>query len=106
MGGALLMSVGVWIVALLTLAVVVPQTAGAGARALLGVSAVAVAAPMVLAVFWAAGQHYDAPALDVPAMARIHGTLNAFGFSLGGLLGWLMRDYATTPGASEPPTPR
>ena len=26
--------------------------------------------PMVLAVFWAAGQHYDVPALDVPAMAR------------------------------------
>jgi hypothetical protein len=91
-GGALLLSAGVWIVAALTLAAVVPLTAGAGAKALLSVSALSVGAPMVLAVFWAAGQHYDLPALDVPAMARIHGTLNAFGFSLAGLLGWMARD--------------
>ncbi len=35
-----------------------------------------------------------AAALDIPAMARVHGTLNAFGFSLAGLLGWLARDSA------------
>jgi hypothetical protein len=93
-GGALLLSIGVWIVAALTLAAVLPLTAGAGAKALLGVSALSVGAPMVLAVFWAAGQHYDLPALDIPAMARIHGTLNAFGFSLAGLLGWVLRDAA------------
>ena len=91
-GGALLLSIGVWIVAALTLAAVLPLTAGAGAKALLAVSALSVGAPMVLAVFWAAGQHYHVPALDVPAMARIHGTLNAFGFSLAGLLGWVARD--------------
>ena len=91
-GGALLLSIGVWIVAGLTLAAVLPLTAGAGAKALLGASALSVGAPMVLAVFWAAGQHYDVPALDVPAMARIHGTLNAFGFTLAGLLGWAVRD--------------
>ena len=91
-GGALLLSIGVWIVAALTLAAVLPLTAGAGAKALLGASALSVGAPMVLAVFWAAGQHYDIPALDIPAMARIHGTLNAFGFSLAGLLGWIARD--------------
>ncbi|HET7720302.1 MAG TPA: YndJ family transporter, partial [Acidimicrobiales bacterium] len=93
-GGALLLSIGVWIVAALTLAAVLPLTAGAGAKALLATSALSVGAPMVLAVFWAAGQHYDVPALDVPAMARIHGTLNAFGFSLAGLLGWAARDAA------------
>jgi hypothetical protein len=93
-GGALLLSTGVWIVAALTLAAVIPVTAGTGAKALLGVSALSVGAPMVLAVFWAAGQHFDVPALDVPAMARIHGTLNAFGFSLVGLLGWVVRDAA------------
>ncbi len=90
--GAVLLSFGVWIVAGLTAGVVAPRTAGAGARALLYLSSAAVVAPMVLAVFWAAGQHYDVPALDVPAMARIHGTLNAFGFSLAGLLGWVARD--------------
>jgi hypothetical protein len=91
-GGAVLLSVGVWIVAALTLAAVVPLTGDAGAKVLLGASALSVGAPMVLAVFWAAGQHYDVPALDVPAMARIHGSLNAFGFSLAGLLGWVVRD--------------
>ena len=95
-GGALLLSLGVWIVAALTLAAVLPLTAGAGAKALLAASALSVGAPMVLAVFWAAGQHYDVPALDVPAMARIHGTLNAFGFSLAGLLGWVVRDDRST----------
>ena len=95
-GGALLLSIGVWIVAALTLAAVMPLTAGAGAKALLAISALSVGAPMVLAVFWAAGQHYDVPALDVPAMARIHGTLNAFGFSLAGLLGWAVRDARET----------
>jgi hypothetical protein len=91
-GGAVLLSLGVWIVAALTVAAVLPLTAGAGARVLLGISALSVGVPMVLAVFWAAGQHYDVPALDVAAMARIHGTLNAFGFSLAGLLGWALRD--------------
>ena len=90
--GAVLLTLGVWIVAGLTVGVVAPRTSGAGARALLLISAGAVVAPMVLAVFWAAGQHYDVPALDVPAMARVHGTLNAFGFSLAGLLGWVVRD--------------
>jgi hypothetical protein len=92
--GAVLLTLGVWIVAGLTAAVVAPRTNSAGAKALLYVSAAAVVVPMVLAVFWAAGQHFDVPALDVPAMARIHGTLNAFGFSLAGLLGWAARDRA------------
>jgi len=39
---------------------------------------------MVLAVSWAAGQHLDVPAFDIPTMARSHGTVNAFGFSLAG----------------------
>lgn len=104
--GAVLLTAGVWIVAGLAATVVAARTAGAGARALLIVSALAVAAPMALAVFWAAGQHYDVAALDVPAMAHIHGTLNAFGFTLAGLLGWLLRDLATTQGAPPPPTAR
>ncbi len=91
-GGALLLSIGVWTVAGLTLAVVRPLTPGVTARALLTVSALAVVAPMVLAVFWAAAQYADLPALDVPAMARVHGVLNAVGFSLAGLLGWAARD--------------
>jgi hypothetical protein len=95
-GGALLLSVGLWTVAGLTLAVVTPLTADRREKALLSVSALAVAGPMVLAVFWAAARYAEVPALDIPAMARIHGTMNAFGFSLAGLLGWVARDTGST----------
>ena len=101
-GGALLLSIGVWIVAGLTLAVVAPLTPAATGRVLLSVSALAVVVPMVLAVFWAAGQHLDVPALDIPTMARVHGILNAFGFSLAGLLGWAARDAGATHGVASP----
>jgi hypothetical protein len=43
---------------------------------------------MVLAVTWAAAQHWNVPALDIPAMARIHGSMNAVGFVGCGLLGY------------------
>jgi hypothetical protein len=95
-GGAVLLSVGLWTVAGLTLALVTPLTTDRTAAALLTVSALAVAGPMVLAVFWATARYADVPALDIPAMARIHGTLNAFGFSLAGLLGWVARDGGST----------
>lgn len=95
-GGALLLSIGLWTVAGLTLAVVMPRTANRSAKALLSISALAVAGPMVLAVFWAAARYVEVPALDIPAMASIHGTMNAFGFSLAGLLGWVARDTGST----------
>lgn len=91
-GGATLLAGGLWLLTGVTLAVVAPATAARTARLLLQVSALAVLAPMVLAVSWAAGQHLDVPALDVPTMARVHGTINAFGFSLAGLSGWVARD--------------
>lgn len=59
------------------------------ARGLLVLAAVAVIAPMVLAVQWAAGNVLGTPALSVPDMARTHGVVNAFGFAIPGLLGWL-----------------
>ncbi len=41
---------------------------------------------MVLAVAWAAGQHWHVPALSIPDMARTHGIANALAFVLCGLL--------------------
>ncbi|MEZ5180089.1 MAG: YndJ family transporter [Acidimicrobiales bacterium] len=43
-------------------------------------------APMVLAVAWAAAQHFDVPALSIPDMVRTHGAGNAIGFVGAGLL--------------------
>ena len=53
---------------------------------------VAIWIPMVLAVAWAAGQHWDIPALSIPAMERTHGLANSLAFVLGGLLAWWFID--------------
>jgi hypothetical protein len=59
-----------------------------GARALLRLSALAPLLPMVLAVEYSAGHVFGFPTLDIHGMALIHGDLNAFGFSLLGLIAW------------------
>jgi hypothetical protein len=84
-GGAFLLCLGVFA----TAASQLRRAAAPGPaprRVLLLVSGLAVWAPMVLAVAWAAGQHWDVPALSVPDMARWHGAPNAVLFVLCGLL--------------------
>jgi uncharacterized protein (UPF0548 family) len=85
-GGAVLMTLGVWATASLHLREAVAGDVTAARRALLAVSGLAVWAPMVLAVAWAAGRHWDVPALSIPAMARTHGLANALGFVVCGLV--------------------
>ena len=87
--GALLLTVGLLLVAWVTVRRAVPALADRPAQWLLSLSSAAVVVPMVLAVGWAVGHNYGTPALSVPDMARYHGTLNAFGFTLCGLAGWL-----------------
>lgn len=89
-GGAAMITIATWSLAAITVAFVVPNEP-AIIRTFLIVSSVAVLAPMVLALFWAAAQYSDVPALSIPAMAEIHGTLNAFGFVTCGLIGWRLR---------------
>lgn len=84
-GGAVLMTLGVWTTATLQLRAA-PGVRPVAAAALLGVSGLAVLVPMVLAVAWAAGQHWDVPALSIPDMARTHGVINALAFVLCGLV--------------------
>jgi len=64
-----------------------------GPRRIAGlVAASATWVPMVLAVSWAAANHWlGVPALSVPEMARTHGVVNAVGFVIAGLV-------ATSPG--------
>ena len=84
-GGALVLCLGVFA----TAAAQLRQAAAPGPvprRLLLLVSGLAVWAPMVLAVAWAAGQHWDVAALSIPAMVRWHGAPNAVLFVLCGLL--------------------
>lgn len=80
-GGAVLMAAGVWLTAGHQLVESAKQR-----RLLLAVSGLAIWAPMVLAVAWAAGQHWDIPVLSIHDMARLHGLPNALAFVVAGLV--------------------
>jgi hypothetical protein len=62
----------------------------APARILLQVAAGAIFAGMVLAGAYVIADYAGSDALTIPQMARTHGILNAIGFCLPGLLGWLV----------------
>jgi hypothetical protein len=60
------------------------------ARVLLQVASGAVFAGMVLAGVYVVADFAGSEVLTIPQMARTHGVLNAVGFCLPGLLGWLV----------------
>ena len=66
------------------------------ARVLLQVAAGAIFAGMVLSGAYAVADYLGSEALTIPEMARTHGILNAVGFCLPGLLGWLVENSACT----------
>jgi hypothetical protein len=68
-------------------------------RLLLAISGLSLLGGMVLAAVYALGSYLDAGWLDVPLMLRTHGVVNAFGFALPGLLGWIL----AAPDASRDP---
>jgi len=61
---------------------------GLAAKSLIGVAASSVMFAMILAALWAIGEYPLQPFVHLQQMARLHGTANAFGFTLCGLLGW------------------
>jgi YndJ-like protein len=63
---------------------------GAGAKAFLAIASGAVIFSMVMAGLWAIGEYPLEPFVHLQNMARLHGTANAFGFTLCGLLGFLL----------------
>lgn len=76
----------------------------APARILLQVAAGAIFAGMVLAGAYVIADYAGSNALTIPQMARTHGILNAVGFCLPGLLGWLVETSNHAPqGESAPP---
>ena len=86
--GSVLLGVSLILVAVVTLFAIVPSMQAGIPRVLLFASSASVLAGMLLGMQYALGQWLGTPALDIRWMARVHGTLNALGFSLGGLLGW------------------
>ena len=75
-GGAVLMTIGVWSTAVLQLRAALSR-GWSPAGTLLAVSGLSIWATMILAVAWAAGQHWNVPALSIQDMARTHGVTNA-----------------------------
>jgi hypothetical protein len=85
--GAVLLTVGLWLLAWVTVRHIAGAAPAVG-RALLVISSFAVLVPMVLAIQWAVGVNYGTPALSIPDMARTHGVINAVGFALLAVIGW------------------
>jgi hypothetical protein len=52
---------------------------------------------MVLSGAYAVADYLGSGALTIPQMARTHGVLNAVGFCLSGLLGWLVESSVQWP---------
>jgi hypothetical protein len=94
MGAGVLFSVSVAGLAVF-LRACLKQVKDATARVLLQVASGAVFAGMVFAAAYAVADFAGSAALTIPQMARTHGILNAVGFCLPGLLGWIV-EYGST----------
>jgi len=60
-------------------------------RLALQISSCSIAIGMMLAAIYGITDYFDWAALSIPQMARWHGTLNALGFTLCGLIGWWLK---------------
>lgn len=67
------------------------RTEERAARVLLQIAAAAVFAAMVLSTVYAIADFFGSDVLTIPQMARTHGILNAAGFCMTGLLGWILQ---------------
>ncbi len=74
-----------------------------GRRVLLGVSGLAVWAPMALAVYWPLSLVYGLSAVPIDVMVRTHGLANSLVFCLCGLLATRPHDGRTLRGADGQP---
>ena len=86
--GAVVVTLGLLMLAALVLFRVVPQIRGRIAKALLVVSSLSSISAMALASIYAYSIVTKTLILNIDQMAASHGILNAFGFSLCGFLAW------------------
>lgn len=102
--GAVVLTGGMWAVALLTWREVRPAGRDRTTRILLATSAVVLVATMLLALWWAAGEATGIAHPTLTWMAATHGLGNALGFTLCSVLAW--RRLATDdppPATAHPP---
>ncbi|MBT2493738.1 YndJ family protein [Streptomyces sp. ISL-96] len=96
LAGALVLTAGMWAVALLTWQDVRDDRQDRTTRTLLAVSAAVLVATMLLALSWALGEATGIPHPSLTWMAATHGLGNALGFALCALLAWRRLDKETT----------
>ncbi|MFH8590826.1 hypothetical protein DMH18_15460 [Streptomyces sp. WAC 06783] len=88
LAGAVVLTAGMWLVALVTWRDVRTTAPDRTTRALLGGSAAVLVATMLLALSWALGEATGVPHPTLAWMAATHGLGNALGFALCALLAW------------------
>jgi len=102
--GAVLLSLALFLHALLQLVVVLRHQRGGLVKLLMCISSASVLMSMPLACAWALGQWLDVTYVDFSSMLRIHGMANAHGFVLAGLVGfWLDAKKRETQRAPQAP---
>ncbi|WP_051837588.1 YndJ family protein [Streptomyces sp. NRRL F-2580] len=101
--GAVVLTGGMWAVALLTWRDIRPAARDRGTRALLATSAAVLAATMLLALWWAAGEATGIVHPTLTWMAATHGLGNALGFALCSVLAWRrLTTDRSSPGDGDP----
>lgn len=88
LAGTLLLSSGLVLLAILTVARVVPAVSSLSGRLLLSIAALSSCTAMVLACLYAYSLVAHVVILRIPTMAMTHGLLNAFGFATCSLFAW------------------
>ncbi|MER6388663.1 YndJ family protein [Streptomyces sp. NPDC001523] len=86
--GAVVLTGGMWAVALLTWREIRPRARGRVTGALLSTSAAVLVATMLLALWWALGEATGITHPTLTWMAATHGLGNALGFALCSMLAW------------------
>ncbi|MFD7785982.1 YndJ family protein [Streptomyces nojiriensis] len=86
--GAVVLTGGMWAVALLTWREIRPATGDRTTRTLLATSAAVLVATMLLALWWAVGEATGITHPTLTWMAATHGLGNALGFALCSVLAW------------------
>ncbi|MBT2438899.1 YndJ family protein [Streptomyces sp. ISL-36] len=97
LAGAVVLTAGMWAVALATWRDIRTGAADPVTRGLLAVSAVVLVATMLLALSWALGEATGLPHPSLTWMAATHGLGNALGFALCSLLAWRRVQAIATP---------
>jgi hypothetical protein len=100
--GALVISIGLTLLAGLVIGSLLRKVEPTTGRILLGISSLSSFSAMVLACLYAYSIVAKKLIIDIPQMAMTHGLLNAFGFATCGLIAWSIIKPQTRVRASVP----